>query len=99
MSSGWTARSAMRACPSRYKSISRSSTTRQQANQRSAKMLIQLLVRDEGTGFLDHEGRDSDPLITFLDSFEASLGSQDKKSFLIVKIPDPPGLSQVKAAL
>lgn len=62
-------------------------------------MLLQILVRDEGSGFLDHEGRDGDPLIVHLDSFEPSLGVQDKKSFLIVKIPDPPNLESVKAAL
>lgn len=62
-------------------------------------MLIQLLVRDEGSGFLDEEGRDSDPLIVFDDTFEGSLGLQDKKSFLIIKIPDPPNYAAIKQAM
>lgn len=62
-------------------------------------MLIQVLVRDEGSGFLDHEGRDGDPLQTFLDSFEPNLGTSDKRSFLVIKIPDPPNMVAVRSAL
>jgi hypothetical protein len=62
-------------------------------------MLCQIWVRNEGSGFLDHEARDGDVLLTFLDSFEPSLGTQDKKSFLIVKIPDPPNMQAVRDAL
>lgn len=62
-------------------------------------MLIQLLVRHEGSGFLDAEGRDGDVLLTKPDTFEMNFGSQDKKSFLILKVPDPPNMAAVEAAL
>jgi hypothetical protein len=53
-------------------------------------MLIWIWTRDDETGLLDDEFRDGDPLQTKLDSFEPSIGTSEKKSWLIIKIPDPP---------
>lgn len=62
-------------------------------------MLVKVFPRDDGTGFLDDEMRDGDPLEVHPDSFEGSLGTQEKKSYLIIKIPDPPNLSAVMQAM
>lgn len=62
-------------------------------------MLLWIWTRNDETGLLDDEFRDGDILQTKPDSFEPSLGTQEKKSYLIVKIPDPPNLAKVATDL
>ena len=62
-------------------------------------MLLWIWTRNDETGLLDDEFRDGDVLQTKPDSFELSIGTQEKKSFLIVKIPDPPNMAKVEADL
>lgn len=59
-------------------------------------MLVWLWTRNDETGLLDDEFKDNDVFKTEADSFEASIGTQEKKSWLIVKIPDPPNLQKVR---
>ncbi len=65
-------------------------------------MLIWIWTRDDESGLLDGEFRDGDIFQTKPDSFEASIGGQEKKSYLIIKTPDPPNYtkfaSEVEAA-
>lgn len=58
-------------------------------------MILWIWTRNDATGLLDSEYKDGDILLTKPDSFEASIGAQEKKSYLIVKIPDPPNYSAV----
>lgn len=58
-------------------------------------MLLWIWVRNDETGLLDDEFKDGDILQTKPDSFESSIGLQEKKSFLIVKVPDPPNSTKV----
>lgn len=51
-------------------------------------MLAFVMVRDEGAR--PESCREGDILLIRPDSFEESLGEQDKKSYLIVKFPNPP---------
>lgn len=53
-------------------------------------MLVVVWCRNDGIG-LPNDFRNGDPMLVFPDSFEASLGTQDKKSYLILKMPDAPG--------
>lgn len=62
-------------------------------------MLIWIWTRNDETGLLDDEFKDGDPLKTEPDSFELSIGSQEKKSWLIIKVPDPPNLEKVREDL
>lgn len=62
-------------------------------------MLLWIWTRDDETGLLDDEFRDGDILLVKPDSFEASIGAQEKKSYLIIKIPDPPNMAKVTADL
>lgn len=57
-------------------------------------MLVWIWPRNDETGLLDDEFRDGDPLLTKPDSFEPSIGIQEKKSWLIVKIPDPQNVAK-----
>ena len=61
-------------------------------------MIVLVWYRDDGAG-LDNDFRDRDVFQTHEDSFEGSLGNQEKKSFLIVKMDDPPNLAAVMAEL
>ena len=61
-------------------------------------MILKIFPRNDGTGILDDEMKDGDPLEVFPDSYEASLGVQDKKSYLCLKIPDPPNYEAVAEA-
>lgn len=60
-------------------------------------MLLWIFTRNDETGLLDDEFRDGDILQTQADALEPTIGSQDKKSYLIVKIPDPANLAKVTA--
>ncbi|WP_455387613.1 hypothetical protein [Petrachloros mirabilis] len=62
-------------------------------------MLLWIWTRNDETGLLDNEFKDGDILLTKEDSFEASIGLQEKKSWLIIKIPDPPNMTTVAADL
>ncbi len=62
-------------------------------------MLIWIFPRDDESGLLDDEFRDGDVLQTKPDTFEPSIGNQEKKSFLIVKIPDPPNMAKFESEL
>lgn len=62
-------------------------------------MLLWIWTRNDETGLLDDEFRDGDILQTKPDTFESSIGSQEKKSYLIIKIPDPPNLAKVTSDL
>ena len=59
-------------------------------------MLLWVWFRNDETGLLDDEFRDGDVLQTKLDSFEPSIGTQEKKSWLIVKIPDPANIQKFR---
>lgn len=58
-------------------------------------MLLWIWTRDDETGLLDDEFKDGDILQVKPDSFEGSIGLQEKKSFLILKVTDPPNLNKV----
>jgi len=58
-------------------------------------MILWIWTRNDATGLLDGEFRDSDIGQTKPDSFEPSIGVQEKKSWLIIKIPDPPNYAAV----
>lgn len=58
-------------------------------------MLLWIWPRNDGTGLLDEEFRDGDVFQVKDDSFEPSIGTQERKSWLIVKIPDPPNKVRV----
>lgn len=62
-------------------------------------MLLWIWTRNDATGLLDDEFRDGDVLQTKPDSFEPSIGTQEKKSFLILKVPDPPNMAVVEQEL
>jgi hypothetical protein len=62
-------------------------------------MLIWVWTRDDETGLLDDEFKDGDIFQTQPDSFEPSIGNQEKKSFLITKVVDPPNLSKVEESI
>lgn len=62
-------------------------------------MLLWIWTRNDETGLLDDEFKDGDILQTKPDSFEPSIGGQEKKSYLIVKIPDPPNTAKVMTEL
>lgn len=62
-------------------------------------MLLWIWTRDDESGLLDDEFRDGDVLQTKPDSFELSIGTQEKKSYLIIKIPDPPNIAKFMAEL
>lgn len=62
-------------------------------------MIFWIWTRNDATGLLDDEYREGDVLMTKPDTFEPSIGAQEKKSFLIVKIPDPPNYAKVEADL
>lgn len=55
-------------------------------------MIIQLFTRDDESGILDGELRDGDVFATKLDSEEGSIGGIEKKTYLFLKVPDPPNL-------
>jgi len=55
-------------------------------------MLIWVWTRNDQSGILDGEFRDGDIDHAKPDSFEPSIGSQEKLSWLIVKVPDPPNM-------
>lgn len=57
-------------------------------------MLVKIWTRNDETGLYDDEFRDGDVDSVYDDSFELSLGTQDKKSWLIIKIPNPPNQSK-----
>ena len=59
-------------------------------------MIALIWVRDDETGILEDEFKDGDIHVIHPDSFEPSLGAQEKKSWLVVKIPDPPNLAKVQ---
>ena len=60
-------------------------------------MLIQIWVRDDESGLLDGESRDGDIQSTKLDT--DSVGGQEKKSFLFVKVADPPNMQAFRDEL
>lgn len=62
-------------------------------------MIVQIWCRNDGTGLLDEEMRDGDVFAVYPDSFESSLGTNDKRSWLCVKIPDPPNVAAIMPAL
>jgi hypothetical protein len=62
-------------------------------------MLIWIWTRDDETGLLDDEFRDGDIFKTEPDSFEGSIGGIEKKTKLILKVPDPPNYSKVADSL
>ena len=62
-------------------------------------MLLWIWPKNDGTGLLDREYKDGDVFMTRPDSFEPSIGDQEKKSKLIINIPDPPNMSAVEAEL
>lgn len=62
-------------------------------------MLIWIWTRNDETGVLDDEFRDGDVFKTKPDTFEASIGGIEKKSWLIVKTPDPPNYAKVESDL
>lgn len=53
-------------------------------------MLIWIFTRDDETGLLDGEFRNGDISQTKPDSFEPSIGNIEKRTNLIIKVPDPP---------
>lgn len=53
-------------------------------------MIIQLFTRDDETGILDGELRDGDVFATKLDSEEGTIGGIEKRTYLFIKVPDPP---------
>lgn len=57
-------------------------------------MLLQIWTRDDETGLFDDEYRDGDVFRARPDSDEASLGNIEKKSWLFVKVPDPPNMAK-----
>jgi hypothetical protein len=59
-------------------------------------MIVRIWVRDDETGLLDDEFKDGDVDSTIPDSAEPTIGGQEKKSWLIIKIPDPPNLGKVE---
>ena len=62
-------------------------------------MLLWIWTRNDASGLLDDEFRDGDVFHTAPDDFEPSIGNQEKKSFLIIKIPDPPNMARVSEDL
>src|SRR4030042_1714347 len=58
-------------------------------------MILWIWPNDDETGLLDDEFKDGDVLQTKPDSFEPSIGSVEKKTKLIIKIPDPLNLAKV----
>lgn len=58
-------------------------------------MLLWIIPRDDGAGLLPSDNRDGDIIQARPDSFEPSIGIQEKKSFLIIKLADPPNLAAV----
>lgn len=62
-------------------------------------MLIWIWTRNDATGLLDDEFRDGDVFMVKPDSFETSIGSQEKKSWLIVKVPDPANYAVVESEI
>lgn len=59
-------------------------------------MLVSIWTRNDESGLLDAEFRDGDVFQTYLDSFEVSLGTQEKKSWLFIKVPDPANMAAVR---
>lgn len=62
-------------------------------------MLLWIWTRNDETGLLDDEFRDGDVLQTQPDAFEPSIGNIEKRTFLIIKIPDPPNIAKVASDL
>lgn len=62
-------------------------------------MIALLWTRDEASGILDEDSRENDVLKVLLDADEATLGGIEKKSYLAIKIPDPPNIANVMTAL
>lgn len=62
-------------------------------------MILWIWTRNDETGLLDDEFRDGDVMQTKPDSFEPSIGLQEKKSFLILKVTDPPNMAKVQTDL
>lgn len=58
-----------------------------------------VIVRDNGSGVLDGEYHEGDTLQALPDSEESALGGNDKKSYLIFKVPDPSNMAKVLTAL
>jgi len=62
-------------------------------------MLVYIWTRNDGSGILDDEFRDGDIFMVKPDTWEVNVGEQEKKSWLIVKMPDPPNMSAVMEGL
>ncbi len=62
-------------------------------------MLLWIWTRDDETGVLDDEFRDGDVMMARADTFEPSIGVEEKKSWLIVQVPDPPNMDKVLTSL
>lgn len=62
-------------------------------------MLVFVWTRNDATGLLDDEFRNNDLYRVEEDTEEPNLGSQEKKSWLVIKVPDPPNKEAVKSQL
>lgn len=62
-------------------------------------MILWVWTRNDASGLLDDEFRDGDVMMTKPDSFESSIGAQEKKSWLVLKIVDPPNMARVQEEL
>ena len=62
-------------------------------------MLLWIIPRNDGTGLLDDEARDGDSIQVKPDSWLPNVGTQEKKSYLVIQIVDPPNHEAVTAAL
>ncbi|MEM8668740.1 MAG: hypothetical protein AAGG48_14565 [Planctomycetota bacterium] len=62
-------------------------------------MLLWIWTRNDESGLLDDEFRDGDIFQVKPDSFEQFLGNQDVRSYLIVKVPDPPNFAKFEEQL
>ena len=60
-------------------------------------MILQIYYRNDGTGILPDEARSGDCLLTYPDTFVP--GDVESKTFLWLKIPDPPNKNAVTAAV
>ena len=60
-------------------------------------MLMWIFPRNDETGVLDNEFKDGDVMQVKPDAFLPAIGAQEKKSWLIVQIPDPPNPSNFEA--
>lgn len=57
-------------------------------------MILQLFTRDDETGILDGELRDGDVFAARPDSDETVLGNVEKRTYLFLKVADPPNVAK-----